>query len=295
MKALLLFDDVCPCRVGARGSLARLCPTRLTERKGGTGSEDHCQEQEDFSGSTGGPAQGRVPVNIGDGLLPIGEALHRGSTFQVAGEGINHVLKPRFSTHGCQHMVETAATLVKCHQIRNRLPTVSWRAAAKRPSPICPVSSQSHSLRFDSLICFDGRPNACARRRQRSPGSKEPVGGRSGRLSAASRRKVPSIGLVRPPRSADRGRRKWSGRRRNDEPRSLLKDVIGNTCALSGGNFRRRTSEGSDQSPPYWCSAPSKKSIHAIGAVVHVVRDSLVRAPQKTHSPLTTTVTRGSL
>jgi hypothetical protein len=151
----------------------------------------------------------------------MGAALHNGSTPQVADGGINHVLNSRLSTHSCQHIVEGAANLVKCHQIRNRLQTVLWRVAAKRPSPIRPGSWQSHSLHFDSPISFDGRLNACARRRQKWPGIKGAVGGRSGRLSAALPRKVPSIGLVRPPRNADRGRRKWSGHRRNDEPHSV--------------------------------------------------------------------------
>ena len=78
---------ICARSVGASCSLARLCPATLTERKRGAGGEDHCKEQENFSGATGSPAQGHVPVNIGDELLPIGAALHRGSTLQVADGG----------------------------------------------------------------------------------------------------------------------------------------------------------------------------------------------------------------
>lgn len=50
MDDLFRVDDVCPCRVGARCSVARLRPASGTERKDGTGGKDRGQEQENFRG-----------------------------------------------------------------------------------------------------------------------------------------------------------------------------------------------------------------------------------------------------
>jgi len=113
-----------------------------------------------------------------------------------------------------------AGTLVRCRQIQNRSPTISPFAAARKPSPACPSSRHSRSPRFGLPTCFDVQRSTCARYPRRPPGATEPAGGRSARRSEVSLLRVPSIGSVRPPRSADRRHRRLSGHRRNEGRRS---------------------------------------------------------------------------
>lgn len=132
-----------------------------------------------------------------------------------------------------------------------------WNTAAKKPSPVCPMSPGEHLPHFDSRTCSGGQRIAFATHRRRTPVVRERAGGRSGKPSAASLRRAPNTGLVRPQRSAGQRRQRSCGQDRNagrfrgrDSTRLSLEGVessgISIRCQVwsrwSGGNPERRFS-----------------------------------------------------
>ncbi len=138
-----------------------------------------------------------------------------------------------------------AGRLGQCHEIQSRSQTAWWRVDAKKLPLVCQVSLMVRSPHFASPISFDGRRSVYARRPRRPPGARALAGGRSDRPLVASLRRVPSTGSVRPPRSAGRRHRRWSGHRRNAGQRSRPAWTLsaGNSygCLAGSISYRCRT------------------------------------------------------